>query len=70
MQNLENMDVFEILITQKQNKMPEGPFCQIGAHNHYRIRSLFTNHLTPSRPLCTRVKCKKLMSDLDPIIYN
>ena len=29
MQNLENLDVFEILITQKSTKMPEGPFCQI-----------------------------------------
>ena len=37
MHNLENLDVFEILITQnfdytKSAKMPEGPFCQIGAH--------------------------------------
>ena len=32
MQNLENLDVFEILTTQKTAKMPEGPFCQIGAH--------------------------------------
>ena len=28
MQNLENLDIFEILITQK---LPEGPFCQIRA---------------------------------------
>ena len=32
MQNLENLDVFEILITQNLLKFPEGPFCQIGAH--------------------------------------
>ena len=31
MQNLEILDVFEILITQKTAKMPEGPFCQISA---------------------------------------
>ena len=39
MQNLENLDVFEILITQKTAKMPEGPFCQIGAHLHVSVRS-------------------------------
>ena len=32
MLNLENLDVFEILITQKTAKIPQGPFCQIGAH--------------------------------------
>ena len=29
---LKNLDIFEILITQKTAKMPEEPFCQIGAH--------------------------------------
>ena len=37
MQNLENLDAFEILITQKTAKMPEGPFCQIGAHIFLRF---------------------------------
>ena len=35
MQNLENFHVFEILITQKSAKMPEGPFCQIHDHRFY-----------------------------------
>ena len=41
MQNLENLDVFEISITQKTAKMPEGPFCQIRtqmeAEFHFRF---------------------------------
>ena len=38
MQNLENLDVFEILITKKTAKMPEGPFSQIGAQMHMRFK--------------------------------
>ena len=37
MQNLENLDVFEILMTQKHAKMSEGPFCQIRAHIIYAL---------------------------------
>ena len=32
MQNLENLDVFLNIYYTKTANMPEGPFCQIGAH--------------------------------------
>ena len=40
MQNLENLEVFETLITQKSTEMPEGPFCQI-----FNVRILIYNFL-------------------------
>ena len=61
MQNLENLDVFEILITQnfdytKSAKMPEGPFCQIGAHIYiYLGFYLYSSHAGEFLRFCWRL---------------
>ena len=41
MRNIENLDVFEILITQKNAKMPKGPFCQIRTHIFLSLKIVF-----------------------------
>ena len=53
MQNLENLDVFEILISQKTAKMSEGPFCQIRAHIYiHALQTTFimaANNMNPDQ---------------------
>ena len=46
MQNLENLDIFEFLFTQKLLKMSEGPFFQIRAHMHCFIAGKGLSDLT------------------------
>ena len=59
MLNLENLDVFEILVTQKTAKMPEGPFCQIGAHI---CRALSGSKLFDTDGILARIVLKKYFS--------
>ena len=54
MQNLENLDVFEILIKQKTAKMPEGPFCQIGAQLFSNVIRIDSSSGEPSQ-MCSLI---------------
>ena len=72
MLNLENLDVFEISITQKTAKMPKGPFCQIGAHIIlvFIAIMLMSKIYFPKTSLFSCLFAYNTVSDLNDCLYS
>ena len=63
MQNLENLDVFEILITQKLLKCPKDPFVR----SALKCMLYISCHFRSLKPLTLRMDRAKLLEALTPL---
>ena len=67
MQNLENLELFRNFDYTKTAKMPEGPFCQIGAHMKIEIinnNDIFRRFVVPTKSDSDVILCLQLLSKI------